>query len=450
MSASQAFRSVAGTSTAARIDGLVAARPILTAVQVPDHSISALYPTDDTYILDENNLRSPKTLVELCIDSLCRALPFLEGDLPAGLPQDVVDDIVRSLMQHSALNATTLRVLRNCEIGVLNLAGCRGVSDAWFEPFSVRTPRCSPQLSHVSTPAEAEMECMDLGNFTKNDEEEFEDGSRSTSSFVSASSTPTSPKEDVTILSNCLDSESSLLHEDVVFQNSSFGSFPSQPSATSSLFLLDLRGSQGLTDKGLMQLSNLGSLEVVKLDNCHSLVGRGLTAFASSHRLHTVSLANCRRLSDEAVMNISHLISIENLTLDGSRCITDRSLAAISNLCGLQKLDLSQCDLITDEGLEHLESLEVLEELSLGWCRMISNHGVNILTRQPGRSLLRVLRLARCPITDEGIAYVARLPSLTALDINGCSNIGSSALGNTLEALPNLEHLDVSYCPGIL
>jgi hypothetical protein len=180
------------------------------------------------------------------------------------------------------------------------------------------------------------------------------------------------------------------------------------------------------------------------------IVGRGLRAFASSHRLHTVSLANCRRLTDEAVIHVSHLMSIENLTLDGSRCITDRSLAAISNLCGLQKLDLSQCDLITDEGLEHLETLEVLEELSLGWCRMISDRGVNISTRQPGRSLLRVLRLARCPISDEGIAYVARLQSLTALDINGCSNIGSAALGNTLEALSNLEHLDVSYRPGIL
>jgi Leucine Rich repeat len=419
-------------------------------MQVPDHSISALYPTDDTYILDENNLRSPKTLVDLCIDSLCRALPFLEGELPPGLPQDVVDDIVRSLMQHSALNAATLRVLRNCEIGVLNLAGCRGVSDAWFEPFSVKTPRSSPQLSHISTPAEAEMECMDLVNFSKKSDEESQDCSCSISSFVSASSTPATPTEAMTGPSNCVGSESPLTVDDFVFQNPSVTAFKSQPNATSSLFLLDLRGSQGLTDKGLMQLSNLGSLEVVKLDNCHSLVGRGLVAFASSHRLHTVSLANCRRLTDEAVINVSHLISIENLTLDGSRCLTDRSLAAISNLGDLQKLDLSQCDLMTDDGLEHLENLEVLEELSLGWCRMISDHGLNILTRHPGRSRLRVLRLARCPITDEGIGYVARLTSLTALDVNGCSNIGSVALGKTLEALPNLEHLDVSYCPGIL
>lgn len=419
--------------------------------QVPDDSISALYPVDDTYVLDENNLRSPKRLIDLSIDSLCRALPFLEGELPAGLPQDIVDDIVKSLMQHSALNAATLRVLRNCEIGALNLAGCRGVSDAWLEPFSVKTPRSSPQLSNLSSPSDEEtMECMDLGHFKKKSEEESENASCSTSSFVSASSTPISPTTDRLEPSNCVSSPSSLPVEDFVMHNPSIGPFLSQPNVTSSLFLLDLRGSQGLTDRGLTQLSNLGSLEVAKLDNCHSLAGRGLVAFASSHRLHTLSLANCRRLTDEAVINISHLLSIENLSLDGCRCLTDRSLVAISNLYDLRKLDLSQCDLITDEGLEHLEELEVLEELSLGWCKMITNHGLNTLTRQPGRSLLRVLRLARCPVTDEGIAYVARLSSLTALDVNGCSNIGSAALGKTLAALPNLENLDVSYCPGIL
>lgn len=34
--------------------------------------------------------------------------------------------------------------------------------------------------------------------------------------------------------------------------------------------------------------------------------------------------------------------------------------------------------------------------------------------------------------------------------VNGCSNISSSALGNTLYHLTNLTNLDVSYCPGIL
>jgi len=428
--------------------------------QVPDDNISALYPLDDNYVVDENNLRSPKKLVDLCTDSLCRALPYLDGELPSGLPQDIVNDVVKSLMQHSALNARTLGALRNCEIGVLSLAGCRGVSDKWLEPFSIRTPTCSPQLTHVSTPTQEEsMEILNLGPaneavYGMSTYNEDDNCSISVSSFVSASSTPPGDSSMNDKKGERID-ESLIPPSPINIQDCFSQNLPNYPaisniSIVSSLILLDLRGSQELTDEGLMQLSNLGSLEIAKLDNCHSLVGKGLVALASSHRLHTLSFANCRRLTDEAVINISHLFSIKALILDGCRCLTDRSLVAISNLCDLNKLDMSQCDLITNEGLEHLDDLEVLEELSLGWCRMISDSGLNTLTQQPGRSRLKVLRIARCAITDTGLDYLARLSSLEALDFNGCSNLGSASLGNLLGKLPNLEHLDVSYCPGIL
>lgn len=113
-------------------------------------------------------------------------------------------------------------------------------------------------------------------------------------------------------------------------------------STTTTLALLDLRGSQRLTDRGLLQLSSLSSLEIAKLDNCHGITGKGLLAFSRSHRLHTLSLANCRRLTDEAVVNVSHLVSLEALILGGCRCLTDRSLDALSALINLTKLDLSQ------------------------------------------------------------------------------------------------------------
>ena len=61
-----------------------------------------------------------------------------------------------------------------------------------------------------------------------------------------------------------------------------------------------------------------------------------------------------------------------------------------------------------------------------------------------------MLCLARCPITDEGLDHLGTLESLEQLDLNGCVHISSLALGNTLEKLTNLTHLDVSYCPGIL
>jgi len=421
--------------------------------------------------------RSPKSLTELCVDALCRSLPNLNGELPPGLPQDVVDDVVQSLIRHSALNATTLRVLRNCELGQLSLAGCRGVTDEWLEPLAAASTNssCSPSSSPLLSPklgSVAEMggiESMDLeeqedskpsdifyGTFESH---RLDDGSAcSTSSFVSATSNlyAVGSSEDhpmngeiQAFLSSSPPSPTVLMEEGYDTKMSSYNPVS---SVTSSLTLLDFRGSQGLTDRGLMQLTNLSRLEVAKLDNCHSLTGRGLLALAHSHRLHTLSLANCRRLTDEAVINISHLLSLEALSLDGCRCLTDRSLAALSDLYGLRKLDLSQCDLITDEGVEHLAHLEALEELSLGWCRLITDQGIKSLTTgHPERGrILRILRLARCSITDEGVGYLASLHALEELDLNGCTNIGSVALGNSLENLKRLNALDVSYCPGIM
>jgi Leucine-rich repeat (LRR) protein len=156
-------------------------------------------------------------------------------------------------------------------------------------------------------------------------------------------------------------------------------------------------------------------------------------------------------LTDEAIINISHLNSLETLSVGGCRCLTDRSLAAISGMYRLKKLDLSQCDLVTDSGLEELENLEELEELSLGWCRLISDNGLDVLSRQAGRPRsLRILGLARCTITDNGIEHLGRLQALEELDLNGCASIGSTALGKSLANLSKLTNLDVSYCPGIL
>ena len=472
---------------------------------VPDDFISGLYPVDDNYVTHGNGLRSPKSLAQLCTDTLCRSLPYLDGVLPPGLPQDVVDDVVTSLVKHSALNVTTLRVFRHCELGSLTLAGCRGVTDEWLEPLSSSTSTAcatpplfpSPPLGPMAYKTDADfssdilMEDMNLDNdadghcisntnsksmmnspkeiffpanydgSSHNDIGEEGSSSCSTSSFVSAYSTPcgvtmssstpsSDPKGDYN-LEGKMGQETFPPPTSQDFMNDFNAKNNFGVCMTSNITLLDLRGSQGLTDKGLMQLSDLSSLEIAKLDNCHSIQGEGLVAMARSHHLHTLSLANCRRLTDEAINSISHLMSLENLSLDGCRCVTDRSMVCIGNFTRMTRLNLSQCDLITDAGLQELKHLGNIEELSLGWCRSITDHGIEILTKQEGRSEnLRILSLARLPITDTGIQYLGQLLELEELDINGCSDVGSLSFGNTLAKLKKLESLDCSYCPGIL
>lgn len=470
--------------------------------EVPDGSIPWLYPVDDNYVIQEGtNLRSPKALRELCIDAVCRSLPDLDGELPYGMPQDLVDAIVKSLIHHSALNATTLRALKNCEIEELSLAGCRGVGDEWLKPFCTTSPligSCPPPLCRASFDRDEPdfMDCdihMDWeqspnelsqmspqvvkkklnktdiqppllipknsSEANASDEESVSSSSSSSSGYASFISATSSPDDELRSSTSCeaesiAASYSTSADEfaDIgACEISSFCLGASVASIASNLAVLDLRGSPRLTDQGLLQLSALHSLEVVKLDDCHSLTGPGLGAFSLSNKLHTLSLANCRRLTDVGVERIAHLPSIKALSLGGCRCITDRSLYAISSMVQLQKLDVSQCDLVTDNGIRGLYKLEHIEELSIGWCRLISDKGLGALCSQPGRSeRLRVLHLARCSITNDGVKQLGNLACLTELDLNGCSKIGSSVLGSVLEKLPKLKSLDVSYCPDIL
>jgi len=396
---------------------------------IPDKSISTHYPTDDNYIFDDISHRSPKSLVELCIDEICRSLPELApGELPAGiLDSYLVERILKSLVQHSALNFTTLKSLRRCELNQITLAGCRGVSDDWLSIFcknrdevqdtELNSSSSSSSFRSVSSTGQTDLinesicccnpySCRSLPlNMTRGDNSSFIDSNYESHSFVSLS----------------------------------------------QVTLLDLRGSQRLTDRGLSQLHGLTSLEIANLDNCYSLTGRGLSSFSNCYSLHTLSLSNCRCLTDEALVHISHLSSIRALSLDGCRCLTDISLENISNLNHLQKLELSQCDLISDNGLAHINGLNQIEELSLGWCRAITDQGLNILASQPLRAeTLRALCLARCSITGDGIKYLGKLKALEELDINGCSGVNSSDFSETLLQLNRLTVLDVSYCPGIL
>ena len=464
--------------------------------QVPDGSIASLYPLRDNYVIVSSNLRSPKSLKDLCLDTVCRSLPDMEGELPPGLPQDLVDSIVKSLVSHSALNVTTLRALRHCEIGELNLAGCRGVGDDWLRKLNEPCLNTGGDSygEYACNNVEAFADSMDVDTYEQEaelsttypcsqyesatgfafahpppqDQQGYAKGSSdasscSSSSFVSAvqvqdgdvsmesQQPPTTPTK---MPASFEPTNGFLTPQPKYFDNHKlYAPHPHSPwpNITTQLKVLDLRGSQRLTDRGLLQLGDLNALEVAKLDNCHSIQGRGLLVFSNSLHLHTLSLANCRRITDEAIVNVSHLSSIVALILDGCRCLTDRSLAAISDLYQLQKLDLSQCDLVTNSGLNYLRDLHHLEELSLGWCRNISDDGIKLLASQPMRdNNLKILRIARCQVSDEGIESLGKLASLQELNLNGCSNVSGAALGNTLQKLPNLEVLDASYCPGIL
>ena len=414
--------------------------------QIPDRSIPSLYPLGDNYITESDGTRSPKALAQLATDAVCRSLVYLEGALPPGLPPDVVSDICQSLTAHAAWNITTLSALRHCELEHLDLTQSRGVTDAWIQALTCQEEKEEEEM-------DLDQEEKEYHSHKNLDDESLRDNDDdSMASFMSAYDCESSVQARTNHPEGMIIAQDEFLRQPEEEASQTLQQqLPQQPPATRLVTRLDLSGSLQLTDAGLLRLQQLELLEEARFEHCHALEGPGLAILASSHRLHTLSLAHCRQLTDCGVAHLSHLMGLESVSLEGCRCLTDRSLAALANLYSLRHLDLSQCDLLTDAGIEQLESLENLEEISLGWCREISDRGLQYLVNQPGRATtLRRLCLARCNITDESASSLGQLQALEELNLNGCSALGSTALGNALQNLQNLKHLDASYCPGIL
>mmetsp|Transcript_73854 Transcript_73854/g.210705 ORF Transcript_73854/g.210705 Transcript_73854/m.210705 type:complete len:111 (+) Transcript_73854:624-956(+) len=76
----------------------------------------------------------------MCIRKLCVALPFVE-EIPPGLPTEMVQEVLNSLIHHQSLSAELLATFRHCELRSLCLSRCRGVTDAWLESLSATSVR---------------------------------------------------------------------------------------------------------------------------------------------------------------------------------------------------------------------------------------------------------------------------------------------------------------------
>jgi hypothetical protein len=97
---------------------------------------------------------------------------------------------------------------------------------------------------------------------------------------------------------------------------------------------------------------------------------------------------------------------------------------------------------ISNFGLKSLSGLVGLERLDLSHCRRVRDQGLFGLTSLMG---LHTLNLCGVPLTDVGMAHVAKISSLVCLDLTGCDLITVKGVWK-LVALDLLETLTLDQC----
>lgn len=354
-----------------------------------------------------------------------------------------MDRILASLTSHGALNSTTLRCLGNCELTVLNLANCRGVSDDWFintrgsgfgmrslsparkkesgrqRPRSASMPYGVPSAAAMAPPCRGihhefsthSQDCsysMDVDDDSErldssphysmeegSEADEDFSASSSSESFVSAFSSPHNPP-------------STSSHDSEEITREVLRSTPLLPSVLPTPDFFSMK-----TKPMSMWQNPSGGGICMPLYPTSIRQPPPLLPYVSS--LHTnESVEGSPEYSDHD----DYHSSLAVLDLRGSR-ISDRGLLRLSQLplVSLEVVKLDNCHGITGRGLISLAHSEKLHTLSLANCRRITDEAI-INVSHLKRSLLAInVGGCRC-LTDRSLEGLAGLVELRKLDLS--------------------------------
>ncbi len=219
-----------------------------------------------------------------------------------------------------------------------------------------------------------------------------------------------------------------------------------------------------ITDKGMKNIINLKSLEVLHLpdpatDISMAYVGElislkklflkesgslitdaGLKHVAKLKNLEEICLCG-NDMGDNGLVYIKDLPKLEYLCIKGKN-FSDRGMVHIKNMKSLKMLSFHEdLSYISDAGLADISEIPNLEYLCLHAMKNITDKGIAHLTKM--RSL-KQLHIESAKITDKGLLSLSRIKTLEHLELpgplNGITDTGVSSLGT----LPNLKSLKIN------
>lgn len=236
----------------------------------------------------------------------------------------------------------------------------------------------------------------------------------------------------------------------------------SNPKLFSSLVSRGVKKVQVLSLKRTLRdvIQGITNLESLNLSGCYNISDKSLThAFVYEvPTLTYLDLSLCKQVTDASLGRlVQYLNNLEVLKLSGCCNVTNTGLVFISRgFPKLRQLNLRSCWHISDHGISYLSGFNIetapgnlsLEYLDLQDCQRISDEGLQLISA--GLTKLVNINLSFCvSITDSGLKYLAKMPTLRELNLRSCDNISDLGLQYLAEGGSRVTHLDVSFCDKI-
>ncbi|CAM6096718.1 unnamed protein product [Calypogeia fissa] len=216
-----------------------------------------------------------------------------------------------------------------------------------------------------------------------------------------------------------------------------------------SLRELDLSYCSYITDNGIVGVTALKNLEVLKLENCRNITDAGLGAIAAGCKvLRHLSLRWCLGVTDMGISLLSmNCKQLETLDLSYTE-VTAKGLESITELESLKNLLLMSCNSVDDACLECLKKCRAsLRVLDVARCHNVSGQGIRALASGPVS--LQQLTLSYClPITNGLLATLEKFDSLQVIRLDGC-HIEGNELAFIGKGCKSLKVFSVSKCSGV-
>lgn len=157
----------------------------------------------------------------------------------------------------------------------------------------------------------------------------------------------------------------------------------------------------------------------------------------------TLKYLRVRPLSDEDLMQLERFENLYTLNFnDGwgayEAKLTDVGLKNLSEmqLPKLGALTLSHCRKITDQGLKYVADIPTLKYVGLAASPQITNAGLFNLSQS---NSIDTIDLRGCnKITDKGVLFLSIMPKLKQLKLGGCANITMNGIEELRKRLPKI------------
>lgn len=207
-------------------------------------------------------------------------------------------------------------------------------------------------------------------------------------------------------------------------------------------------------------ITGIPQIESLNLSGCYNVtdIALGHAFVQDLPTLTVLNLSLCKQITDSSLGRLAqHLKNLETLELGGCCNITSTGLLLIAwGLRKLKKINLRSCRHVSDQGIGHLAGLTPntaygnleLEHVILQDCQKLTDQALKHISM--GLTNLKSINLSFCgSVTDTGLRFLAKMPSLRELNLRSCDNISDIGIGYLAEGGSRITHLDVSFCERI-